>query len=109
MASPSTAFHRCPKCRHAPLPADQRLPAACPACGVILAKLVPGNDPIPTQLARVSYDIAVHDDNARASWQELLFDPGDRPARSTVWIRGALLLAFAVWGIVLVWCDVEMG
>ncbi len=28
----------CPKCRHAPLPDDQALPAACPACGLILAK-----------------------------------------------------------------------
>lgn len=28
----------CPKCAHAPLPADQAFPAACPACGLILAK-----------------------------------------------------------------------
>ncbi len=28
----------CPKCRHAPLPEDQAFPAACPACGLILAK-----------------------------------------------------------------------
>ena len=28
----------CPKCGHAPLPADQSLPAACPACGIVLAK-----------------------------------------------------------------------
>ena len=32
-------FTRCPKCGHGPLPADQALPAACPACGVILAKV----------------------------------------------------------------------
>ena len=31
-------FKACPKCGHAPLPADQSLPAACPACGLILAK-----------------------------------------------------------------------
>lgn len=29
----------CPKCGHAPLPADQSAPAACAACGVILAKV----------------------------------------------------------------------
>jgi hypothetical protein len=32
-------FEHCPKCQHTPLPADQSLPAACPACGVILAKV----------------------------------------------------------------------
>ena len=31
-------YAACPKCRHAPLPPDQSLPAACPACGLILAK-----------------------------------------------------------------------
>ncbi len=32
-------YAHCPKCDHAPLPADQSFPAACPACGVILAKV----------------------------------------------------------------------
>jgi hypothetical protein len=104
-----TAFHRCPKCRHAPLPVDQRLPASCPACGVILAKLAPGTDSVPARLARTSHEIVVDGNGAKASWKELLFDPGDRAARSTLWIRSALLLAFAVWGIVLICCDVEMG
>src|SRR5690606_23290293 len=31
-------YDRCPKCAHTPLPVDQALPAACPACGIILAK-----------------------------------------------------------------------
>lgn len=31
-------YDRCPKCGHAPLPAAQSAPAACAACGVILAK-----------------------------------------------------------------------
>jgi hypothetical protein len=31
-------YANCPKCGHAPLPADQSSPAACPACGIILAK-----------------------------------------------------------------------
>ena len=31
-------YAACPKCAHAPLPADQALPACCPACGLILAK-----------------------------------------------------------------------
>ena len=32
------AYPVCPKCGHSPLPADQSLPAACPACGIVLAK-----------------------------------------------------------------------
>ena len=37
----------CPKCGHAPLPAEQSLPAACPACGIVLAKFgaVPARAP----------------------------------------------------------------
>lgn len=31
-------YANCPKCGHAPLPKDQASPAACPACGIILAK-----------------------------------------------------------------------
>ena len=31
-------YASCPKCGHAPLPADQALPAACPACGLIFQK-----------------------------------------------------------------------
>ncbi len=34
----SRLYERCPKCGHAPLPADQSLPAACPRCGIVLAK-----------------------------------------------------------------------
>lgn len=32
-------YDRCPRCAHAPLPVNQSAPAACPACGVILAKV----------------------------------------------------------------------
>ncbi|MGZ5105580.1 MAG: hypothetical protein ACXWHB_13870 [Usitatibacter sp.] len=32
------SYASCPKCGHAPLPADQALPAACPSCGLVLAK-----------------------------------------------------------------------
>lgn len=32
------SYPACPKCGHSPLPADQALPAACPASGLVLAK-----------------------------------------------------------------------
>ena len=31
-------YPACPKCGHAPLPADQAAPATCPACALVLAK-----------------------------------------------------------------------
>lgn len=31
-------YSRCPKCNYSPLPAVQALPAACPGCGIVLAK-----------------------------------------------------------------------
>lgn len=104
-------YTSCPKCGHAPLPRDQSLPAACPACGVILAKLQPagaGATPRTSRLQRHS------------SWQ-----PGDRTSRSPIgalllhvpervdttrwWLRVALLAAFAVWGLWLMTRDVRTG
>src|SRR3954469_8224277 len=52
------AYPVCPKCGLSPLPADQSLPAACPACGIVLAKFsatavpeaathVPADDELP--------------------------------------------------------------
>ena len=35
---PDDFYSACPKCGHAPLPAVQTFPAACPACGIVLAK-----------------------------------------------------------------------
>ena len=36
--SSSVTYAACPKCGHAPLPREQACPAACPACGIVLAK-----------------------------------------------------------------------
>jgi hypothetical protein len=34
----AAAYAACPKCGHAPMPAQQAFPATCPACGIVLAK-----------------------------------------------------------------------
>ena len=36
--SATAAYAVCPKCGHTPMPAQQDFPAACPACGIVLAK-----------------------------------------------------------------------
>lgn len=109
-------FTRCPKCGHAPLPEDQRLPAACPACGVILAKArdedgVPaaarGKVGRPPPIPQIVFQETAQDGNA--SWKELLLDSPHEADAGMLWLRSALLVAFAVWGVVLVALDYRTG
>ena len=98
MAIPYT---RCPKCAHQPLPAEQALPAACPACGVILAKVgqvVMRRQLQPDMISPPDYESS--DDSEGLS-------PADRGA--AFWARTALLLALVVWGWGLVRLDYRSG
>ena len=109
MAEP-TNYTCCPKCRHAPLPQDQSLPAACPACGLILAKFA-----IPLQRQSVA-TFAEATDTAFSRWQggiqALLEAVRYIPPRvdpAMFWARVALLLMFALWGFRLIWMDFRSG
>ena len=108
---PDTLIYKyCPKCRHTPLPADQSLPAACPACGLILAKFA-------APLSRVSYPVTdAMDDAEPGRWQKLTrrlaeaarhIPPRVEPA--AFWGRAALLALFAIWGCRLIWMDYRSG
>ncbi len=103
MAAPGTyRFSRCPKCSHRPLPDDQSLPAACPACGVILAKvaaLSAGPRRTPAAVLR--------DDGPRLA--DLLLHVPERVDVLRWWLRAALLAGFALWGWVLVAQDYRAG
>lgn len=111
MAGPFS-YERCPKCLHAPLPADQALPAACPACGLILAKFAAAES-IGAQAEEG--DAAVDEDEA-GRWQQLkrqfidaiLYVP-PRSAPAAFWGRATLLLLFALWGLRLIWMDHRTG
>jgi hypothetical protein len=90
-------FSQCPKCGHAPLPANQALPAACPGCGVILAKLA---TPAPSRRAP-----SQPDSPPPALW---LHVPAQvDPLRW--WLRAALLAGFTVWGWHLIAMDYRDG
>lgn len=111
-----TPFTRCPKCGHQPLPQDQSLPAACPACGVILAKV-----------AQARQGVAAHGPAPRAAAlpQERTFTDAEAPPADTLaslllpaparlerlqWGGRALLLAFfCVWGVQLIAMDYRTG
>ena len=100
-------FERCPKCGHAPLPAEQAFPAECPGCGVILARVggaasrEPAH-PRPSALAREA-------DRAQSGLGAWLWHVPDRVDATAFKVRVALLAAFALWGLRLCWMDYRDG
>jgi hypothetical protein len=97
-------FSRCPKCGQRGLPADQSLPAACPACGVILAKVAPaGFASVPPRAAEPS---AAQD---RPAWLERLLQVPERVDPLRWGLRLALVLGLALWAWVLVGLDYRDG
>lgn len=96
-------FSRCPKCGHRPLPAQQALPAACPACGVILAKMAALAD-------RARPEPLLHADGDEA--QRLADRLLHVPERVDAWrwgCRVALLAVLCAWGWVLIAMDYRSG
>ncbi len=92
-------LEHCPKCGHAPLPADQAFPAECPGCGVILARV---GVAAPTRRSRQPARDA-------ALGPSLLWAVPER-VDSTAWrLRVALLAVFAAWGLRLCWMDYREG
>ena len=90
---------RCPKCRHARLPADQSFPAECPACGVILARA--GVESPPRQERA--------DDSEPDGSDSLLWQVPAQVDATAFKGRVALLVGFAVWGMRLCWLDYRDG
>ena len=88
------SFASCPKCGYAPLPADQALPAACPACGLVLAKLgaSPVRQPSPPK---------------RAWLAPLLLHVPNEVAKSNWIARVATLVLFALWTL-WIWRDLDV-
>lgn len=98
-------FQQCPKCEHSPLPADQALPAACPSCGVILAKLASVEEEVDALPLEASSDGATFKRRLIA----LLLDVPQRTDPISFWCRAVLLALFAVWGLRLIVLDYETG
>ncbi len=100
-------YSRCPKCQHAPLPVNQSLPTACPACGLVLAKFA-------QPLVRASASQDGDEDAPRWKiWAGQLVDavryipPKVEPI--AFWARVAMLSAFVIWGIRLIAMDYRYG
>ena len=85
-------YTRCPKCGHAPLPENQAVPAACPGCGIILAKLGTAR---PARRASVIPPVG-EDLSHHPALATLLHGP--QAVDKTLWLgRAGLLIAFCSW------------
>lgn len=89
-------YSACPKCGHAPMPQQQVFPAACPACGVILAKV--------GQVARRTVVVEPESDEP-----SVLLALPDRVDPNRWWLRVALWVFFAAWSVRLIGADHRTG
>ena len=103
--STSPSFAACPKCGHAPLPADQSLPAACPACGLVLAKF--GNTPSARALraqamaAEAGQDGEAEPGALQRTVSLVTYIP-EKVNPLTFWVRVAIFALLALWSLSLI-------
>jgi len=109
-----TVYSSCPKCSHAPLPVVQSLPAACPACGLILAKYAATRNGERGDAAHPpKTTTAPREETADAGWltqfTALLVHVPPRVDTTRFWGRAALFVLFAIWGLRLMAMDFRDG
>lgn len=102
-----TYYDRCPKCAHAPLPAEQALPAACPACGIILAKIAAAER--QREQPADSTELSEEQPRFLARLLALATHVPEQVSSPALMARAALLLAFALWGMKLIVLDFRTG
>jgi hypothetical protein len=102
-------YEHCPKCLHTPLPNDQALPAACPACGLVLAKFAAANRERLGHDAEERAAEAEPSDTLIARLRSAATYVPDRVESTRFWGRVLLLLPFSVWGVRLIWMDHRTG
>jgi hypothetical protein len=91
------------------MPADQALPATCPACGVVLAKV---GQAVSRSHWPVRTAVQVPDpgsDDERPSLPELLLHTPGPPDSVRAALHAALLAGLTVWGLVLIAQDFRSG
>jgi hypothetical protein len=98
---PAYRYSRCPRCGCRDLPAEQSLPAACPDCGVILAKA--------GQRMRRSVPADADTPDEREPLAERLLAVPDRVDPLHWWLRALLLAGFALWGLRSIGLDHRSG
>jgi len=101
-------YDRCPKCAHAPLPANQSAPTACPACGVILAKVAAiGLAKTSSQPAPIAFDPEA---KSRGGIFEVVFHVPPAVDRMYWALRALALALVSLWTIwILKSVDIAAG
>jgi hypothetical protein len=96
-------YASCPKCGHAPLPVDQALPAACPACGLVLAKYA-----TTPALPRVEPGISEDESATKREWLARWLLPVPAEVSKAAWgARIAMLAVFVLWTL-WIWRDIDI-
>ncbi|MDB5805415.1 MAG: uncharacterized protein JWN73_2737 [Betaproteobacteria bacterium] len=100
-------YAKCPKCGHAPLPENQASPAACPGCGVILAKIAASASAARAAASAVAAGVEIpsepKEEKERPEWLEyaagwLTYVPNE--VSSINWYaRSATLAVVALWTV----------
>lgn len=90
-------YERCPKCAHAPLPAEQSAPVACPACGVILAKVALIGAARAVDSRAVASPARPPSDHR--GLLELMFHVPSRVDRMYLLLRAAALVLVGFWTV----------
>lgn len=92
-------YPACPKCGHAPLPANQAAPVACPACGLILAKFsaVPQPASRPRSAGSIATTTGANEPTVTERISALLFHVPDEVSKTNWLGRIAALAIFSLW------------
>jgi heme A synthase len=97
------------------MPADQSLPAACPACGLVLEKYAQRQIKARETAARLVRGESIEKDSDEdtieeaVGWRAVLFPEPDPTTVAFFWMRAALFIFFAIWGYRLIAMDYRDG
>jgi len=104
-----SSYASCPKCDQAPLPEDQEFPAACPRCGLILARYKEreATRRVQRDLLGTAEGHSEGSDSAIAVRDLLLGTSSDDALGLSA--RAGLLVLIAWWGIRLISLSIDDG
>jgi hypothetical protein len=102
-------YSQCPKCEHAPLPHDQRFPAACPQCGLILARHAEALTATELRQRAQQRDDEEQADSRLHQILALTTHVPERVDSLSFWGRVVTLVLFSLWGLVLIAKDIRTG
>ncbi len=97
-------YRSCPKCTHSPLPEDQALPAACPACGLILAKY---GAVLPSRSQRRRLE-EEDEDRERFRLSDWIFPVPVKVAKADWMGRCGMLAVLVLWNM-MIWLDYQLS